>query len=254
MNEFIWGNVVGAIPIVNSFTSMLQFDKENIVRLGFEPRAPGLSELFDVFEKLVTMNDNNRWRNLVDIVATLTNLFGLPGKNAKRFVTTGARFFDTGEKNVANEVNRFFTLRTRQQEFALAVKENNRSKINNYVSEIFEDLRVRQEIVRLMIDNPDAKLNLYDIESFKKENEEGKLVEYKIPINVRDKYHRFAQKALRLLIRKTEYRRLSDAEKIKTIQRVINYYMNHMKDEVLGEVGEIAAIEKVVENALRYSK
>jgi hypothetical protein len=30
--------------------------------------------------------------------------------------------------------------------------------------------------------------------------------------------------------------------------------MNHMKDEVLGEVGEIAAIEKVVENALRYSK
>lgn len=254
VNEFIWGNVVGAIPIVNSFTSMLQFDKENIVRLGFEPRSPGLSELFDVFEKLVTMNDNNRWRNLVDIVATLTNLFGLPGKNAKRFVTTGARFFDTGEKNVANEVNRFFTLRTRQQEFALAVKENNRSKINNYVSEIFEDLRVRQEIVRLMIDNPDAKLNLYDIESFKKENEEGKLVEYKIPINVRDKYHRFAQKALRLLIRKTEYRRLSDAEKIKTIQRVINYYMNHMKDEVLGEVGEIAAIEKVVENALRYSK
>ncbi len=254
VNEFIWGNVVGAIPIVNSFTSMLQFDKENIVRLGFEPRSPGLSELFDVFKKLVTMNDNNRWRNLVDIVATLTHLLGLPGKNAKRFVTTGARFFDTGEKNVANEINRFFTLRTRQQEFALAVKENNRSKINNYVSEIFEDFRVRQEIVRLMIDNPDAKLNLYDIESFKKENEEGKLVEYKIPINIRDKYHRLAQKALRLLIRKTEYRRLSDAEKIKTIQRVINNYMNHMKDEVLGEVGEIAAIEKVVENALRYSK
>lgn len=98
VNEFIWGNVVGAIPIVNSFTSMLQFDKENIVRLGFEPRSPGLSELFDVFEKLVTMNDNNRWRNLVDIVATLTNLLGLPGKNAKRFVTTAARFFDTGEK------------------------------------------------------------------------------------------------------------------------------------------------------------
>ena len=60
-----------------------------------------------------------------------------------------------------------------------------------------------------------------------------------------------AQRALRILIRKGAYKRMKAEDKVKAMQRIINYYYNYMKSVVLKEKRELLNTAEVVERALK---
>ena len=78
----------------------------------------------------------------------------------------------------------------------------------------------------------------------------------KIPENIKKRYIELTQRALQRLISNYRYRKFNDEYKIKTIQRIINYYYNHMKEVILKnkKPHEIDDVMKVVERALSISE
>jgi hypothetical protein len=254
LNELLWNNIVGAIPIVNQFTSMIGFEKGKGLTSGFEPKMPLLAEVYEITSLVVSMeNGANVGRKILKIFEYVGQIFGLPFKNATRFASTVSNVL--GERGVgkAEELSRFLHSKTKAQGFSDAIKKNNRQQIKLYVEDVFSNLTVANEITRLMFDNPDEKLSLYDVTYFRKLNDEGTYDNINIPQDTNDKYKDLSQKALQRLIRSGKYKRLDDKSKIAAMQRVINYYYNFMKSVVLEEKREMSGINDVVERAIKYS-
>ena len=73
-----------------------------------------------------------------------------------------------------------------------------------------------------------------------------------IPTNIRDKYSELIERSLTRLIKQGSYKRLkTPQEKAKAIQKVINYYWNHMKSVVLKEKVDLLTINEVYQRALK---
>jgi hypothetical protein len=90
-------------------------------------------------------------------------------------------------------------------------------------------------------------------------DENGKYITYEIPETVGDKYKNLTQQSLIRLIRSSEYRRLPDHHKAKMIQRVINYYYNYMKQDILFRLKkadrpvEMSSIQDVASRSIQYA-
>lgn len=185
-------------------------------------------------------------RKILRIFENIGSMVGFPVKNINRLISTTSRLLGAQGIEQAESIARFYSSQTKAQAFAAAIKENNRTKINMYVEEVYGDLEVRNEIVNLLAANPDLKLNLHNVKYFSKDK-----VKYAIPEDVREKYNNLAQRALRILIRKGAYKRMKAEDKVKAIQRIINYYYNYMKSVVLKEKRELLSPAEVVERALK---
>jgi hypothetical protein len=236
VNELLWNNMVGAMPIINTFTSMIQFtETENGIwfEKGFDKGLPVLSEVAVFLDKVGSMsNGENIGKKAIDALAAVGNIFSIPVRNFKRLVTTTTKLFGDGGNGMAIEISQYLSASSNAQGLNTAIKEGNAKRIEYYSNLRFENYQINQEIVRLLSNNPDMKLNLYNVETFSAEDEKGNMVKYKIPSATQDKYKAISQRVVFRLIKSGKYMSLKDEEKIKAIQRVINYYYNHMKENI----------------------
>ena len=69
-----------------------------------------------------------------------------------------------------------------------------------------------------------------------------------------EKYNALAQRTLRYLIKNSTYRKLSAQEKIKSIQRIINYYYGYKKSVVLKNEKELVDMNILIEKAVIHKK
>jgi len=252
VNELLLNNIIGGLPVVNQFTSLIQFEKPKdgggkLISAGFSPRLPGITEVYEIIKAVDSMQTGkNIPRKILRIFENIGSMVGFPVKNINRLISTTSRLLGAQGIEQAESIARFYSSQTKAQAFTAAIKENNRTKINMYVEEVYGDLEVRNEIVNLLAANPDLRLNLYNVKYFSKDK-----VKYAIPEDVREKYNDLAQRALRILIRKGAYKRMKAEDKVKAMQRIINYHYNYMKSVVLKEKRELLSPAEVVERALK---
>ena len=266
-NEFIWNNLVGSIPYLNQITQMIEFDfgKEDGLpfKMGFEPRVPLLSELGNIFLDLtqIRFGDNsNVERKLYEIVEEISHMLGIPIKNARKIAQIiGSTMGEYGSER-GRELDRLFNNKTRTIAYYDAIREGNQNEIRGYVEDRFNNIVVQNELVRLnMKSDGNDRIKIYDESNFRAMDENGKYITYEIPETVGDKYKNLTQQSLIRLIRSSEYRRLPDHHKAKMIQRVINYYYNYMKQDILFRLKkadrpvEMSSIQDVASRSIQYA-
>ena len=262
INEFFWDNLLGSIPYLNQFTQQIRidFDTNNPLgfwfKEGFEPKMPLLDDFTRLSLDLVQIWDsegNFRERKLYDALEELGHMIGFPIKNARKIAQIAGKTFGEYGSERGREVDRLFNNKTRTEAYYDAIKEGSRKEINEYVNDRFENVRVRNEIVSLLTKFPDERIKIYDVDTFRKMGEDGKYDTYSIPEKTNDKYRQLTQRALGRLIGRSGYRRLTDEHKIKTIQRVINYYYNYMKAVVVDDYDKISDMSSVINRAIDYA-
>lgn len=253
VNELFWNGVVGAVPLLNAITSMLQFDYNTIIRKGYEPSFPGFDEILEIVGLFESVNNGkNVGKKLTQIFGVAGTLLGIPIKNLNREIKAIARLFDGGGNSFAAKTVRFYNSQTVTSAYNKAVKHQDKTKIEGYIRLRFDNNRVIKEMTDLMLADDTIKINLYDIDSFNKTNEKGEKITYEIPPKIKDKYRLLTQRALIALIGSIEYRRLDKKAKARAIQRVINYYHNYMKKVILKEeLPEMFDVKKVIANAVK---
>lgn len=253
LNALVWESMVSGIPIVNEFTSMIQFTTKG-VETGFSPTMPLFSDIYNIFSTAVSLqNGQNVERKILRIFEQTGSLIGLPVRNGVRIASNMSRFLGDNGSEFFQDMTAFFYSKSNAQMLAEGVRTGNRSVINNYVGETYSNAMVKNEIVRLLARLPEEKISLYDVKSFRVLNEDKTYTTYQIPQATKQKYQRLTQNALSQTIKSEEYRSLKPEERLKTLQRVINYYYNIMKDDIQKNEFELKSPEDVVINALRYA-
>ena len=263
VNQLMWNNMVGIIPYVNQFTGMIQWTKPQRndagqlhwgMNRGFDFNMPFIDDFFKMIRTIESMqNGQNLERKTLRIFENIGQMTGVPIRNAVRTARSISNIFSpTGSKQIM-QVNQFFDSTTNQQALNTAVSKGRTREINEHIRQVFENEPVRNEIARLLVNNPETRLKLYGDPYFRVQMDDGSYKRYDIPPSLHKHYNTMAQRALQNLIRRFEYRRLSDEEKIKAIQRVINYYNRQLRNDVLGERVDLMQMLDVVAHSLRYS-
>jgi hypothetical protein len=158
-------------------------------------------------------------------------------------------------KSASVEVMNWYMSRTPAQGLTASVINGDKKAIEVYLDEKFSNSLVQNEIAKLLSSDTSLRLSLRNDDTFVYK---GKT--YEIPEYRKDKYNRYAQKALQKLITNSAYRRLSNKDKIKSIQRIINYYSNYMRAVIAedrDELNSMAAtqgIEGVLKRALTFDE
>ena len=256
LQDFFWDNIIGGIPWITTFTSLIELSSEGVGK-GFDTTIPIYTDIMNIRDKMLEMkHDGSKkdWIKVVKVLESIGNLTGIPIRNAVKILAGTTRLFDNGEESVMNDMSLFFRNKTRTEALNIAVRKGDKEQVQNYMASIFKDNDVKSELMKLMIENPKEKLSFYSQNSFKKKNEDGTFSTYKIPDNVMEKYNALAQRTLRYLIKNPTYRKLSAKEKIKSIQRIINYYYGYKKSIVLKNEKELVDMNILIEKAVIHKK
>jgi hypothetical protein len=256
VNEFIWSNLVGALPVINQFLMTFEFSLENklLIAPGFPVKLTPVSEFGDAMAVLTTIGkgDGNDARKILKFFEHMGQILGFPVKNLARLVDDFTRLF-TNQGYFLNTFQ-FFTSKSDAELLNQAIKDGNQKVISTLVTRTMNSSAVQNELTRLVLSADDAKLNLYSVDSFRKKTEDGTYKKYEIPEKDKEKLKASVKKGLLKLFGQSEYKTLPDDEKLKTIQRVINYYYNAMKADILKEEYTPKSIDEVIQSALRYSE
>jgi hypothetical protein len=253
VNEFLWSNLVGAVPIINQVSQMLEFDLKTGIATQFPPQIPLLSEI----EKIISIgstlhNGKNVPRKIIKIFEQAGQITGIPVRNFVRAMEGITRLF--AHRGFFVDSFQFFTSQSDAETIRYMIEGGKRKAVETLVSSSMESSAIQNELTRLMMENPDERINLYNVDSFKKKTEDGDYKEYKFPAEIKEKREHDTKIALLKLFNKKEYHVLDDKEKMKVIQRIINYYYNNAKQKVLGEKPLEKSYDEIVTHALSYSK
>ena len=264
VNDFVWNNIVGSLPYVNTLTQMISFNPEAplLIDKGYEFTIPFYTELFNIVEILSTglINQDTQEFNFRKALRIMENIlvpFGISAPNIRTIVEivfgTAAGFGNTK----AIDVVQWFAGQSDSQAFSEAIKEGNRTFINKYIEDTYTDARVVRHIRDLVASDPTIKLSLKNENYFITVDENGVRKTHDIKSGIKSIYRRLTLKALRSLISNKDYRRLSAKKKAETLQRVINYYWNYMKDDILNKKDKTKSNvddeSAVVERAIWYA-
>lgn len=253
VNELLMDNIIGAVPYLNAITNMIELDPERIIVAGYEPKLPLLSEIYtsvDLVSQIIN-SDNDPSRKIVRLAEVIGQVVGFPARNLVKLSTDLVNVFTP--KSTSVEVMNWYMSRTPAQGLTAAVVSGDRAAIEVYIEDKFSNIVVQNEIAKLLSSDSSLRLSIRNEDSFTYKGET-----YKIPQYQKDKYNRYAQKALQKLIGKGAYRKLSAKDKIKAIQRIINYYSNYMRSVIsqgrddLNTLAASDGFEAVIERALTF--
>ena len=236
-NELLLNNLIGAIPYINLISQNFNFTPSSGVST-FKPTTPVIGEISSVFESVFKIYDKlskgeDATREILRLVENGGMIFGIPAKNITRLGQYALRFASIFGDDTYADFEEFYYSRTATQQLNDAIKSGNKEKADMYVERTVNNAAVKNEIVRVFMETG-SKISLYQADTFSAKNPvDGKMVKYNIPSRTREKYNILTQRALLNLVRSSSYKRLTDEEKTKAIQRVINYYYNFMKNEIL---------------------
>ena len=159
VNDFLWENIVGAVPIVNQFTSLARWEKGFILpQAGFQPSVPMITDVYRMIEIISSMeNGQNVGRKFTKLFEILGTVVGVPVRNASRITNTVSRFFSLQGSVAGMRMEQFFTSKTDAQMFADAVKTSNSKQLETLLNRQYTNITTRNEMYKLLIDNPDLK-------------------------------------------------------------------------------------------------
>lgn len=245
VNDLLIQNIIGAIPIFNQIVNVFQIRDGEISQV-YTQRVPGISDAIESLDVLLSaMKDifegkatpESLFRSLAKFAEETSVFTGIPFRNLRKALGYTLRLTDAmfdGESYFGFE--EFWYNRTEAQQLGYAIRNNDERKINNYIGRTFSKNEVKEEMLRLLGTDDKASISLkFNATTFKAKNLNDEMVEYNIPEKTREKYKIMAQRALSYLVKNSKYKRLSDRDKLATIQRILNYYYNFMKNEVLVE-------------------
>lgn len=256
VNEFLWNNVVGAMPYVNQITSMISWKQDGLpIKFGYEPSMPFGTDLANLVKTVLSLETGTDITGkTIRILELFGNMTGVPVRNIKRISQVVSRLYaEQGDKTGLYYERMLYSL-SKAEAFKDAIESGNEVKMQSYVDDMFNSLIIQREFVRLLAQDEGYKINLRDVETFKKQNEDGTYTTYDIPKNIQSRFNKNTERALLKLISSSSYRRLKDEDKARAIQRIIDYYYNYMKDVITKEKMEnkIRSINEVVTNALKF--
>ena len=261
INEVLWGSLVGSIPLVNMFTQILQFDQQTIVRPGFEPTLPGISELAQVVNILSTglfYKDSGQlnYRKVLKLFGELLAPLGIPLKNIERLVRLSFGIGSGLGLDFAREGLQWFSGQTDAQALTAAIKRGDRGAIEYYINQVFENETVQKEILRLALSDKNIRFSFKNENSFIVVDKDGNRVSYKVSPADRSFYSTMTMRALRRLFQSGQYRRFSNEEKAKVTQRLINYFWNYMKADISGDRKRFSSgdLSDLVRSAIEYER
>ena len=260
VNEFLWNNVIGGIPYINAFTGNIELDAKTIFKIQYNPYIPLFEEVMSVGEVISSMittiqsgsaTTETITRKLTKVAEILGQMSGLPVRNFLQIFNSMIRNF--GDGGTALAMNKWYYQRNDATAMTQAIKTGDTKIINELVEEKFDNLNVKKEIARLVNEDKTIRFNLRTEDYFYTTEKDGSRKKWVIKERVGNKYDKYAQQALRKLIRQGGYRRLSDKDKAKAIQSIINYYYNYMKSVISEDRENLKGtdhLEKTVERTL----
>jgi len=248
VNELILQNLLGAIPYANLVTSLFQVVDGKLTQ-AYDVRLPLVSDLANLVKNTIRFSEtvgkvvsgelppSKIFRETIRLIEGTSNFTGIPFANFRKIVgyilKLETEWFG-GDSYFAFE--EFFFGRTNAQQLGIAVKANDEDKINSYIGRTVENVFVKDEIIKVLVDNEDASISLrFNADTFKAQNPLNKkeMTTYKIPEKTLEKYKILSQRTLSFLIKNPKYKKLSKEKKLASIQRVLNYFYNFMKNELL---------------------
>jgi hypothetical protein len=238
VNELLLNNLLGAIPVLNILTSSIGYDSKGNKLQVYTPKTPVIGEFTEVMKSGIAVYEafedgRDPTRKIVKLVENLGTFGGIPVTNMFRFGQYALRFASLFGDKTYIEFEQFFYSRTAAQQLNLAIKQNDKAKVDFYVSRSVDNTATRNEIMSVFI-KANKSISLYQTNSFRAKNPATEKFEtIQIPEKTKEKYNILTQRALNLLIRTSSYKKLNDEEKAVAIQRIINYYYNFMKNELL---------------------
>jgi hypothetical protein len=262
VNEIIWGNLVGSVPLLNILTSSIEFDPKTFLRVGYEPELPGIGELVKVAEIIssgLTMQDGSlNMRKVLRIFEQALQPFGVPLASISRLVQTIFGFGAKLGNPTSMEAVQWFAGQTDAVALTQAIKAGDRNRINYYISQVYSSVPVQKEIMRILNSDSNIRLSLKSANFFTAEKD-GVTSTYDIPQATRSFYTTLTMQALSRLIIRGGYTRMNDTQKTAIVQRVINYYWNHMRNYVINEDGKAkiassSGLSDVIQRAIDYEK
>lgn len=247
VNELLLQNIIGSIPYLNLVTSLFQFQDGNL-KQQYEVRVPLVSDVTRILNESLrlvnTIGDiangeakpSKIFRDLIRIIESTGNLTGIPFSNIRKITSYilkletewfgGSSYYDFEE---------FFYSRTNAQQLGTAVSKNDEEKIAFYIGRTIENTGVKDEILYLLKQLEDESISLrFNAETFQAKSVSGDgMTTFNIPERTKEKYKILSQRAIAYLIKTPSYKRKSEKEKLASIQRILNYYYNFMKNEIL---------------------
>jgi len=262
VNEIIWGNLVGSVPLLNIMTSAIQLDPKTFIRVGFEPELPGVGELIKVAEiinsGLVMRDGSLNMRKVLRVFEQALQPFGIPLASISRLVQTLFGFGAALGNPTSMEVIQWFSGQTDAVALTEAIKAGDRNRINYYINQVYSSVPVQKEMMRLLTSDSSIRMSLKSANFFTAEID-GVSKTFNIPQSTRSLYTSLTMQALSRLFARGGYLRMSDKEKASIAQRVINYYWNHMRNYVINEDGKAkiantSGMSDIIERAIAYEK
>lgn len=261
VNDFVWGNIVGSLPYVNTFTQLMRFDQDRVITTGYEFRVPLLSDFFQIVEiisnGLVNKDTGElKGRQILRIFETMLVPLGIPLPNIRKIVEMLVGVGSSFGFEAAIEASQWFAAQNDAQALSEAVSNGNRTFINKYVEDAFSNVKVAEHIAELLQEDRTIKLSLKNEDYFITVDADGKRTTHDVPAPMKSKYRKHTMNAIKKLLGKSAYLRLKPKERAKVLQRIINYYWNFMKDDILNDRKPIQSdgdIDAVVERAIYYA-
>jgi hypothetical protein len=250
VNELILQNLLGAIPYVNLVTSLFQVVDGKLTQ-AYDVKLPLVSDVANLVKNTIRFSEtvgkvvsgelppSRIFRETIRLIEGTANFTGIPFANFRKiagYILKLETEWFGGDSYFAFE--EFFFGRTNAQQLGLAVKANDEDKINSYIGRTVENVFVKDEIIKVLVDNEDASISLrFNATTFKAQNPLNKkeMSTFQIPEKTLEKYKTLAQRTLSFLIKNPKYKKLSKEKKLSAIQRVLNYFYNSMKNSILVE-------------------
>jgi hypothetical protein len=261
VNDFIWGNIVGSIPYTNTLTQLMRFDQKTVISTGYEFRVPLLSDFFQVVEiisnGLVNQDTGElKGRQILRLFEVVLMPLGISLQNVRKIVEMLVGIGSAFGFETAVDASQWFAAQTDAQALSEAVSTGNRTFINKYVEDAFSNVRVAEHIAELLQEDRTIKLSLKNEDYFITVDADGKRTNHSVKASMKTKYRKHTMNAIKKLLSKSAYLRLKPKDQAKVLQRIINYYWNFMKDDILNDRKPIQSdgdIDAVVERAIYYA-
>ena len=261
VNDFVWGNIVGSIPYINTLTQLMRFDQDTFITTGYEFRVPVLSDVFQIIEiisnGLVNKDTGEvKGRQILRIFETLLLPLGIPLANIRKIVEMLVGVGSSFGFEAAVDASQWFAAQTDAQALSEAVSTGNKTFINKYVEDAFSNVRVAEHIAEILQEDKTIKLSLKNEDYFITVDNEGKRTTHTVLPGMKARYRKHTMNAIKKLLSKSNYRRLKPKKKAEVLQRIINYYWNYMKEDILNDRKPIQSdgdIDAVVERAIYYA-
>jgi hypothetical protein len=238
LNELVLQNIIGAIPYFNIITSVFQFVDGSFTKV-YDPKIPLISDTILLVERVADMGislftGKSIWKPMLKFLEAFSVFFGIPGKNLTRLYSYISRLETAFGGESFYKFEEFYYSKSAAQQLNEAVKKGDDQKIQVYTQRMFDNNRVKEEILKTLLSDDEATLNLRNVTSFTAKNPvNGKMETIDIPEKTQEKYKLLTQRALSRIVSTSSYKRLTPKKKAEAMQRVINYYYNFMKNELL---------------------